>query len=92
MDYLKEHNIDDTLRLMRETLMEMQPSDPYAFMIESMFYIDARFHEHETNLQQVSFHISYFKHETNVFESVLHCHTYLSLHSYSHIKKKKSRQ
>ena len=82
MDYLKEHNIDDTLRLMRETLMEMQPSDPYAFMIESMFYIDARFTNTKRTFSPKSFiHISYLKHETNVFQSTV---TRIS-HSYSHI-------
>ena len=36
--YLKEHNIDDALRLMRENLIKVQPENPWTFMIDSMFF------------------------------------------------------
>jgi hypothetical protein len=36
--YLREHNIDDALKLMRDHLLEMRPEDPWTFMIESMFF------------------------------------------------------
>tara|TARA_B100000123_G_C25540536_1_gene345026 strand:- start:223 stop:492 length:270 start_codon:yes stop_codon:yes gene_type:complete len=36
--YLKEHNIDDALRLMRENLIKVQPENPWSFMIDSTFF------------------------------------------------------
>ena len=36
--YLKEHNIDDALKLMRENLIKVQPENPWTFMIDSTFF------------------------------------------------------
>ena len=36
--YLKEHNIDDALKLMRENLIKVQPENPWSFMIDSTFF------------------------------------------------------
>jgi len=36
--YLREHNIDDALKLMRDHLLEMRPEDPWTIMIECLFF------------------------------------------------------